>query len=244
MVAVASTPGKADLNNGAVPCEGTRAYPFNLDFTTVNAYLIDLTQQYTNGQFTTLQTAFIDNSSNPAAFELICNSTSQVVVCPPFSQGFFTLLIPSPPKLQAQTNGLLVMEIILLNFYIPPAVWSVPVTNSSGLPQVDVPALDAVISGGKVQVQSTQNPTTLTNKSGTITLGGTGQLLVAGNASGQDIMIENPTTATEILQWSPFAIGGPWFDIAAGQLVDKSGITNSVWVRGATTGHAFTAAAG
>lgn len=246
MVATANPGGNFAIQNGAVPCEGTKAFPFNLDFTGgKNAYAIDLTAQYQQKQFTTLQTVWIDNSANASPLEIIANTTNQVIVAPPMSQGFYAILQPTPPKFQVQTNGGIVLQIILLNFYIPPFMWQIPTFSAGGLPEVDVPALDAVIVGGRVQVQGV--PSTiqgLTDVSGVIAAGGTTQALIPASATRERWIISNPDTATETLY---FRIGGPAtgeIPLLPGATWDESGssiVGDAVEIVAATTGHAFTA---
>lgn len=244
MVATPTTQlGQFSTPNGAVPCEGTKAYPFNLDFTGgKNAYSIDLTQQYNQKQFTTLQCIYADNSANTAPLQIVCSATGQVITFPPMSQGYLPILQPVPPKFIIQTTGGVVIMVQLLNFYVPPTIWNIATYSGSGLPQIDIPALDAIISNGRLNVSSRPATDTFVDKSGTITAGGTGQVLVPVAAAGQRVLIQNPSTAGEVLQYSLIALVGPWFDLAAGQAVDLSEITNGVWVKGATTAHAFTAA--
>jgi len=244
MVAIANPGGNIPALNGSLPCEGTKVFPFVLDFTGgKNAYLIDLTQQAQQKQFTTLQTIYIDNSLNTAALSVICSVTNQVITCPALSQGYFPILQPMPPQFQVQTTGNLVVTIQLLNFYIPPAVWSTPTTSSGGLLQVDIPALDAIISGGALQVNSP--PVTvsgLVDGSSTITLGGTVQSALAANAARKYLSLSNPDTATETLYYC-------WGVNTAGKIALLPGATyesgsvcigDQLFVLGATTGHAYT----
>jgi len=248
MVAVAASNGSYLTSNGAVPCEGTKAYPFLLDFTAANAYKIDLTQQWQQKQFVTLQTAWVDNKDNPEPLTLICSTTSQRIVCPPLSQGFYALLQPTPPVLQVESDGALVVEIILLNFYIPPQIWLDTPTNAAGLPQVDVPALDGVIQSGKVQVQGDPATlTALTDASGAIAAGGVPQQVFGNDAARTRFIIANPDTASETLYMS-FGTGAAGkIPLQPGMIWDESGSTIvglAVFVEAATVGHAFTAYSG
>lgn len=246
MVQIANPAGNFPVLNGSLPCEGTKAYPFNLDFTAVNAYKIDLTQQQIQKQFTTLQTVWIDNADNTAEFELICTTTGQRIIAPPQSQGFYAMLQPSPPVFSVQTSGALVMEIILLNFYIPPQVTDVSLTVSAGgLPQFDIPALDGVIAGGKLQTQSVPFTTTgLTNASGNVAAANTYQQVIPASATRVRWVISNPLTASEELDIAFGAGPGGAIALAPGVTWDESGssiVGDEVQVRAATAGHVFTA---
>lgn len=246
MVAIPIPGGQFPVPNGAVPCEGTKAFPFSLDFTgAANAYRIDLTTQYNQKQFTTLQTIYADNSANTSDMEIICQSTNQVIVVAPLTQGYYTILQPSPPVLQVQTNGAFIVQVILLNFYIPPTTWTIPITNASGLPEVDVPALDAVIVGGLVQVAAFAGTVTApSDASGTITVGGTRQVLFAANATRKRFIISNPSTAIEVLQFSYVSNTGGLIDLPPGTTWNEADLSVSgdeIWIVAPTTAHAFTA---
>jgi len=111
--------------------------------------------------------------------------------------------------------------------------------------------------GGVPTPVSTANPLTtapisgaLTDKSGTITTGGTAQTAAAANTSRKYLFIENPYTATETL----------WFSTVAAAVADSPSIalqpgdtwenpphfcpTGAVSVIAATTGHKWTAREG
>lgn len=246
MVQVAQTPGFVTTRNGEMPCEGPRAFPFLLDFSIANAYLIDLTAQYQNKQFTSMQCAWVDNTLNDSPFQIIVNGTNQVIECPPFSQGFYELLLPSPPKITVQTvGGNFTVQIILLNFYIPPQVWNITPYSSGGLPQIDIPALDAIISNGALTVTTRPfSASGFTDAGGTITLGGTAQQVIPTNAALERWTISNPDTATETLYMHWGAAGHSPIPILPGGGWDESGssiMCDGVWLSAATTGHAFTA---
>lgn len=238
MVMVANPAGNQNVLNGSLPCEGTKAFPFNLDFTAANAYQIDLAPQYNQGQFQTLQTAYIDNIDNPEVLEIIISGgTYQRVVAPAFSQGFYAILVGGPPPvIMVQTSGTLLLNVILLNFYIPPVVWYGELT-------VDIPAIDAIIVNGGLNVNST--PPTFTgfiDASGTITAGGVAQALFALSAGRKRFVISNPSSESEALQFN--FNGGGFIDLLPGMTWDESGSEingDAVTVKAATTGHAFTA---
>jgi len=244
MVAIANPAGNIPAVNGALPCEGTKVFPFVLDFTGgKNAYLIDLTQQYNQKQFTTLQTVYIDNSLNTSPTSVVCTSTGHIVTCPALSQGYFALFQPVPPVFQVQSLGAFVVTIQLLNFYIPPAVWGTPAVSSGGLPQIDIPALDAIISGGALNVNA--KPFTisgLVDGSGTITLGGTTQSILAANAARQYVSLSNPDTATETLYFCWGAAGAGKIPLLPGATYESGPnvVGDQLFALGATTGHAFT----
>jgi predicted secreted protein len=249
MVQVANPGGNFKTFNGALPCEGTKTLPYNIDFTAANAYLIDLTQQYQQQQFTTLQTIYIDNSDNLDVTEVICGTTNQLITAPPQSQGYYAILEVQPPKLQIQSNGNVIVPVQLLNFYIPPQVWSVTGDANvvAGKLQVADPILDATVSNNRVNVTTNPGAVTNTDNSGTIALGGTAQLLLAANPARKSWKLTNPAGATaETLQFAYGAAGNGKIDIPNGQTWaegDDGGLVSqqAIYVVAATTGHAFTA---
>lgn len=87
---------------------------------------------------------------------------------------------------------------------------------------------------------------TLTNRSGTITTGGTAQVAIAANTSRNYLFIRNPSDATEALWFSlvgTAAAASPSVRLDAGDSFEYAGSfipTNAVSVFAATTGHAYT----
>jgi hypothetical protein len=91
----------------------------------------------------------------------------------------------------------------------------------------------------------------LTDRSGTITTGGTSQQLAPINPTRSYLFIQNPTTATEVLYvnfTSAAAAAASSISLAAGasftMTASDFASTEAVNVFGATTGHAFTAKEG
>jgi len=97
-------------------------------------------------------------------------------------------------------------------------------------------------------VQTQPSPFPVTDASGTVTAGGTFQIVFAQNVARRDCAIENPTTATEALYVHADA-GSPTtansFSLAPGSTLNCQayGILtpDQVQVTAATTGHAFVA---
>jgi hypothetical protein len=214
-----------------------------LDFTTTNAYLVDFTQQYTQKQFTTLQCVYIDNSQNLDELSVIVNGTNQTITAPPQSQGFYEVLATSSPKFNIETNGNLIVQVIFLNFYIPPTVYQIEPVNSAGLPEIDIPALDAIITGNALNVVTQPFTITgVTDNGGAVAAGGT--IAVPASATRKRWIISNPDTATETLDIRlgsnvaspiPLLPGMTWDES------DSSIVGDVVYVTAATVGHAFTA---
>lgn len=218
---------------------GRKAIRVLMDFSLGLTFSLNLSSIQTQGAFDAVQTLYIDNSNNTGAITALMGGDNQSITIPAGAQAYMPVLQTNPPALQfSVTSGTPIVPLQLLNFFVPPCVWYV-----SGISVTDL-TLQSVISNGAVNVNSNPPDASLTDHSGTITTGGTGQVLLAANAARKRLLLQNPSTATEILQYSWHGIAGPWYDLAAGALLDESGSTiapNAVWVKAATTGHAFTA---
>lgn len=102
--------------------------------------------------------------------------------------------------------------------------------NSAGNMQV------SVVPGGS-------SGSTSTDISGTVTLGGTYQTALAANTARKGCLIQNPTTATEILSVKvgtmataySLPIGATFSCASAGGLI----VTDAITLTAATTSHAF-----
>lgn len=121
-----STISPQNALDGLIPCEGPKALPYLMDFSAAAEYDFDFTQQWQQQTFSTIQCCYIDNSLNASPVTVTVNGTGQTITCPANSQGFFTLLTVPPPQFAVVSAGSVVVQIIWLNFYIPPTVWSTP----------------------------------------------------------------------------------------------------------------------
>lgn len=218
---------------------GRRAVHVIIDFTLGNPFALNMQDIQQRGQFDSAQTLYVDNINGTGALRITMGLTLQEIDVPAGAQGYFPILQGNPPNMVVQAlAGTPIVNIQVLNFFMPPMVW-----YPNGISVIDV-TLAGIIVNGQVPVLSNPATNTLTNVSGTIAAGGTGQVLLGANVARKRLIIQNPSTATEVLQWSPFFLAGPYFDLAAGQAYDSDGSTiegNAVWIKAATTGHAFTA---
>lgn len=112
------------LNNGVAPCEGSKCVPFSCDFNTASQFDFDFTAAQQNGQISSIQTVYVDNSANGNSLTLSIDGTQQTIVVPPNSCGYFLLLAPMATVVHATTTGLVKVYFGFLNFYVPPTVWS------------------------------------------------------------------------------------------------------------------------
>lgn len=105
---------------------GQRIASFKADFTLANSsYLIDLTTQIQANLFSTPETMFIDNSTNPNAVIATVSGTQQTFEAPPFSNGFYTLASGASSQVTLSSVGgaSAVNNVQLFNYFIPPVVW-------------------------------------------------------------------------------------------------------------------------
>lgn len=224
---------------GGEACEGRKAFRFRLDFSLGLQYSIDLTQWIQQGTVKSVQSMYVDNSGGANALTFAFGGTLQQIIVPAGAQAYLPVLEVNPPVFTVScTNALQVSNIQILNFFVPPFMWG-------QVQALTVASIDAIISAGRMNVRSTpQGLTADTDKSGSITAGGAGQILMAANAARTQWTLQNPSTATEILQYSKISIAGPWYDLIAAQGAGEDGSSiyqGTIWVIGATTGHAFTA---
>ena len=133
-----------------------------------------------------LQTIFADNADNAQQLIVSFPQSGQRIVIPPYSQGYYPIL--NLKGLQTNVNvsstGGVDTTIHFINVPQNAANWSSLTTSAPG---------------GLTVVVGSVTPGTFTDRSTTITAGGTAQVLMATNASRRAIIIENPTAETEII---------------------------------------------
>lgn len=218
---------------------GRRAIPVLIDFSLGASFKLDLSALQQAGAMDSVQTLYVDNSANTAALTITMGLTNQKIIIPANAQAYIPILQGNPPVIVFSVpTGTPVVNIDALNFFVPPYIW-----YSTGMPVVDT-TLAAVISNNAVNV--TTNPATIsgpTDASGTIAAGGTAQLLSAANATRKRFVICNPSSASEVLQFS-YGNTGHMIDIPIGATWNESDLTvsgDAIYIKAATTGHAFTA---
>jgi hypothetical protein len=234
------TPVPVSLGNPTDCKVGRRAIHVTIDFSLGARFNLDLSQVQSQGGLDSVQTIYIDNSNSVAGtLTILMGLTLQSVKVPAGAQAYLPVLQVNPPVLQfTMSTGTPKIDIQLMNFFVPPCMW-----YTVGLPVNDL-TLAAVIANGGVNVNAqSQTVTVPTDASGTITLGGTPQLLFAANAARKRFIISNPSTATEVLQ---FAYGntGHYINLSPGTTWDEADFSvsgDAIYVNAATTSHAFVA---
>ena len=168
---------------GAIPSEGSRGFPSQFDFTTVQSASANF-DLGTIG-LSLVQGIFIDNSNSPAATAFTILGTQQKIVIPPYSQGFAPVMqLGASLQLQASSAGAVIIPFTLLNAPVDLMIWSVAgIGNQSGV---------VTVSGS---VTSNPPPVAWNDKSITLAAAGVSQQSAAANGSRKRIMIVNPASA-------------------------------------------------
>lgn len=160
-------------------------YPFTLP---ANGQLtFDLQQQQASGQIENIQSVFIDNSGNASAITLYSSGPNFNVVCPPYSQGMFPILVSSVARFVLSGSGS--GALYFLNVPMPLSVWPVANANtySGGALVVSDTILDGTVSNGRVNT----GPELVTgaNQTSVPLLAGTRTFTAALNATGTNVLI-------------------------------------------------------
>lgn len=224
---------------GGEACEGRSAFRFKLDFSLGLTFQIDLTQFLQQGTIKSVQSLYIDNFGGTDDLTFVFDGTEQEIIIPANAQAYMPVLQANSPKFTVTcANASQIAFLQVLNFFVPPYMWGTTQIVSDAI-------LDTTVSNGMVNVAT--HAATLTgpvDASGAIVAGGTRQVLLAANPARKRWMLSNPSTATEILQFSYVSNTGGLVDLPPGATwieADQSVSGDEIWVVGATTAHAFTA---
>ena len=219
---------------------GRRAIHVLIDFSLGTEYQLDLSQVQSQGAIDSLQTLYIDNGKSAAALDILMGLTLQQITLPPGAQGYIPILQGNPPVLKFSVAlGSPVVNVQLLNFFVPPAVW-----YTTGLPVDDLTLL-GIINNGAANVNVF--PSTVLaplDASGTIAAAGVRQQLLPVNPARKRWILTNPSTALEVLQFSYVLNTAGLIDLVPGETWNESDMSVSgdeIWVVAATMGHAFIA---
>lgn len=233
-----------NVTTGDAACEGRKSITTIIDFSIGLTYRLDLTQiQTMQNWIKSVQCLYVDNADNADPKTIVMGVSNQRIIVPAFSQGYFPILQPNPPVLQFSSTDADTITIQILNFFLPPYIWGPDGIQIAGTVQTADAILDGTVSGGAVNVRSNPVPVTPTDDKGTITAGGTPQLVLAANPNRKRFTIFNPDTATETLYMSWGAAGAGQIPLAPGGGWDESGsseVVSAIYLEAATTGHPFT----
>lgn len=182
------------INSQNMPPGASKSLKYHFTLPANGQLTFDLQQQQASGQIENIQTVFIDNSGNAAAITLFSNGPNFNVVCPPYSQGMFPILVSSVPRFVLSGSG--TGSLYFLNVPMPLSVWPVanPNTYSGGALVVSDSVLDATVSNGRVN-NAPQQSVTLTSGSGTTPATPASTQLFAANAARRYYAVQAPATA-------------------------------------------------
>lgn len=233
-------------------------YDFSATGIPAAGYSSDMSQLVALGNFKAIQTLYIDNSGNNGYSAVFNPAFGQTVSLPPGYQGYFPILtaIGSGNQFAITSTGNQIVKVQYLNVFMPWANWAAtvtPVPVANPLPVTDS-ILDGTVSGGRQLVTAINGAITAADGSGTITAGGSAQLLFAANPARRGYRVQNidPAYPAEALWISdtsatPSDITPGSFGIAAcasagypGGSYDGQSVS-AVYIYGDTTGHKFSA---
>jgi hypothetical protein len=97
--------GVMPISFGYYPIEGSRCVTVQYNWSTQNSYTEDLsTALESHGIVTSIQSVYIDNSQNLNSVSITVQTTGQVIICPPQSQGIFPLLFSGAAGFTIQSS--------------------------------------------------------------------------------------------------------------------------------------------
>lgn len=109
--------------NQQLPSDGPKFVKLPFDFSTQSAQAVDLIQYVERKFITSIQTAFIDNSTNPSPLTLAFGQPAgQSITVPPLSQGYYSILVPET-YMTISTAGAVAVIVIFINVPIAPSMW-------------------------------------------------------------------------------------------------------------------------
>lgn len=249
---------KGEKNPFAIPC----ACDFGATGIPATGYIIDPSRFYNNGAIKTIQSIFFDNSQCNGATQVFVPAFNQVFTLAAGQQGYFQVLAPLLSGgvmlvTSAATTG--IANVLLLNTLMRTATWSTIAATGSGSVPVSDAVLDATVGAGpaqtatKISVITKAAQLTAVDRSGTIAVANTSQVLAAANANRQGLEIQNIDGANlEGLWYNPSGgaavVGGVGsFELAAAGSANFPGgfakiiTSNAVNIIATTAGHKFSA---
>jgi hypothetical protein len=246
--ATTTVPNPQKVNNGIAPKEGRLTVPFNIDFTAISSYTVDLTAiQQMQQRISFVQSVFVDNSQSTVDLVLTLSTTQQRIIVPANSQAYLPMLLSLQNSLLVQSSSGIVIPLQFMNFAIAPCVWSTlnPLNGGTGgaIPVSDA-ALEATVANGAVQTQISGN-VSYTNASGTIAAANTSQQLTAANPTIRHLILQNTGTAALWFNMTGSAAGvnvGASMELAAGAIYETPPgyCSNAQWnIFGGTSAQPF-----
>ncbi len=166
------------------PRFGRRTYKDVLDFVAQTSYTRNL--MLADVGLDMWQGVFIDNSDSAQELIFYVLDTEQQITIAPYCQAFFPILSSGANiNYKVTSGGGVAQSILLLNFKPELFIWS---TQSAGNILNVVTVQGEVVAAPKTAVY--------TNRSNSLTTGGTSKQLCAANANRKRLFIMNPTDET------------------------------------------------
>jgi len=211
---------------GEAPRKGSKSMYQLLDFSVSSPIGIDLSYEEQSVRLEFVQSIYIDNSANPASISATMLTTSQVITCPSYSQGYFPVLSSlDNTKISFSTTDTPRVPVEFLNFPVPLMIWSV--LGNTIIPPVVTQKFGQVkiaLTGTAVQV----SPTSYILQNGVIVAAALGNNATGGTIglSGLTNTVDGTGNGSILSPGQPTSIG--------------SGVNiNSIYVNG-TAGDIFT----
>lgn len=107
------------IANVIVPQSGPKCVPATLDFSATASYDIDGQGIIDAHGIEYIQGVFIDNADNAVPFTITCGGTGHRVVVGPNSQGFYPLLVQTPPRFTAQSTQAAGRKVVCTFYNVP-----------------------------------------------------------------------------------------------------------------------------
>jgi hypothetical protein len=116
----------ADLQLSAMdsPSEGPRGGPLILDFSKNNPIRVDLSQQQVQTRISMVQTIYIDLADSDDKITVLVERSLHRIRAKGRTQGFYTVLAPSPTSLLFTSTGADIITVHIVNVPIAGVVWA------------------------------------------------------------------------------------------------------------------------
>jgi hypothetical protein len=113
------------LDNQFLPLkEGCKAITFLLDFTLADSFALDAELFQQRGFIGSIQTCYIDMGDSDVNMSMVFSTSNQRIIAKGRTQGFYTVIAPSPFKLLfTSKGGAQGVRVFFLNVPIPGMVW-------------------------------------------------------------------------------------------------------------------------
>lgn len=109
--------------SGSFPAQGNRELLVLLNFSGATSIAGSLFEHMTNGWLETVQSCFIDNSANPAAFTLVFNNMPTGLSVPGYTQGIYPVIAAGIISYVGATAQGPTVPVIFSNTPKTPAQW-------------------------------------------------------------------------------------------------------------------------